>query len=636
METMRSSLTLLLSLLVAALLTGQQTQAQQVSLSSSLTRDPVTGEMVGLSKTEMDANTTAWYQSYVYTEIRRQSDNALLAFGENFGAPESSSASRTIRTSGNAGITYRIDGQHWILPRLNSICTTTRLDRYQFTNIGPPFIGGNYGSTQTFFGHDPGFLTGSCVLGWIYLGQTSQVKQVPSVTITTPRAGSVLSQSVHTALLGADIVLSSNVAPTGGSYSWSFSGPFQITGGSKTSGSVTIRSTDAGTITVNLVYMLNGITHTQQFTINVVIPTLQSFTAQQVADRIVPPFECESFNPSWRYKLGCGVVPGIEFSSTIQAQFFISDPAQSGIKYVQAVSEHRKTMEAGNLKCSTIRSDPMNIESGWQLDTMDPYIVEGFPVRRFSEGNSLTIRTQDYPGQALTFATPLDHVDALEIDDRFEMYVVYFTFDPANPTIQRTLGKLAWNFGGLVVFDEPGVHQIRSTRGIPGPKIGQATSSMVTMRGNVKDNQRVQCPGAPSFTNNRIDASRIFVRQHYKDFLNREPDAAGWNHWTSQISKCVFDFNCIYAERIHIGLAFFYAGEFSQNEPDLANPPGSPGFNAATYNRAFIRYCYKKYLGREPDPAGWDWWTNDLNATGNYGHIIEAFITSPEYRDRPF
>ncbi|MBA3356642.1 MAG: hypothetical protein H0U18_12050 [Pyrinomonadaceae bacterium] len=53
----------------------------------------------------------------------------------------------------------------------------------------------------------------------------------------------------------------------------------------------------------------------------------------------------------------------------------------------------------------------------------------------------------------------------------------------------------------------------------------------------------------------------------------------------SQISQCVFDLNCIHARRINTGLAFFYSGEFIQTDPDMASPPGSPGFNPAVYNR---------------------------------------------------
>jgi len=37
---------------------------------------------------------------------------------------------------------------------------------------------------------------------------------------------------------------------------------------------------------------------------------------------------------------------------------------------------------------------------------------------------------------------------------------------------------------------------------------------------------------------NPIDEASFFVTQHYRDFLNREPDAPGLAHWTSEITEC--------------------------------------------------------------------------------------------------
>ena len=39
-------------------------------------------------------------------------------------------------------------------------------------------------------------------------------------------------------------------------------------------------------------------------------------------------------------------------------------------------------------------------------------------------------------------------------------------------------------------------------------------------------------PGPPA---NLIDDATVFVRQHYHDFLNREPDSGGLAFWTQQI-----------------------------------------------------------------------------------------------------
>jgi hypothetical protein len=230
------------------------------------------------------------------------------------------------------------------------------------------------------------------------------------------------------------------------------------------------------------------------------------------------------------------------------------------------------------------------------------------------------------------------------------MYVVYFTgSNPGAPGFQRTLGKLAWNWGGLVVLEWNGsdiVHHLRYSTATPGQRTGTPASSMVTMQGNVRANVDVPCPGGPPLTNNNIDSSRVFVKNHYMDFLGRNPegdpthapDLAGWNYWTSGISQCVFDLNCIHVRRVGTGMAFFYSGEFIQSDPEMANPPGSPGFNPAVYNRRFVYWCYKAYLRRDPndDLAGWNYWTNVLNSDGDYNHMIDSFQLSTEYRGRTF
>ncbi|MCM3872256.1 MAG: CSLREA domain-containing protein [Pyrinomonadaceae bacterium] len=63
---------------------------------------------------------------------------------------------------------------------------------------------------------------------------------------------------------------------------------------------------------------------------------------------------------------------------------------------------------------------------------------------------------------------------------------------------------------------------------------------------------------------NPIDVADSFVRQHYHDFLNREPDAAGLAFWTDQITSCGTDTACIELRRINVSAAFFLSIEFQQ------------------------------------------------------------------------
>jgi hypothetical protein len=86
---------------------------------------------------------------------------------------------------------------------------------------------------------------------------------------------------------------------------------------------------------------------------------------------------------------------------------------------------------------------------------------------------------------------------------------------------------------------------------------------------------------------NPIGAAGFFVRQHYVDFLNREPDAGGLAFWTNEITSCGADAPCIEVKRINVSAAFFLSIEFQETGylvyrsyksafGNLANPPGAP------------------------------------------------------------
>jgi hypothetical protein len=63
---------------------------------------------------------------------------------------------------------------------------------------------------------------------------------------------------------------------------------------------------------------------------------------------------------------------------------------------------------------------------------------------------------------------------------------------------------------------------------------------------------------------NQIDTADVFVRQHYLDFLNRQPDPAGLAFWTNEITSCGTDQHCIEVKRINVSTAYFLSIEFQQ------------------------------------------------------------------------
>ncbi len=87
-----------------------------------------------------------------------------------------------------------------------------------------------------------------------------------------------------------------------------------------------------------------------------------------------------------------------------------------------------------------------------------------------------------------------------------------------------------------------------------------------------------------AITPNPIEIAQSFVRQHYLDFLNREPDPGGLAYWSANITECGNNILCVIARRTGVSASFFIEQEFQNT--------GS-----------FVYRLYKAGLGRQPDFA---------------------------------
>jgi hypothetical protein len=63
---------------------------------------------------------------------------------------------------------------------------------------------------------------------------------------------------------------------------------------------------------------------------------------------------------------------------------------------------------------------------------------------------------------------------------------------------------------------------------------------------------------------NPTDNIDFFVRQHYLDFLDREPEPGGFAYWTSVLRGCNGDSNCLNRVRVEISSRFFAELEFQR------------------------------------------------------------------------
>jgi hypothetical protein len=103
----------------------------------------------------------------------------------------------------------------------------------------------------------------------------------------------------------------------------------------------------------------------------------------------------------------------------------------------------------------------------------------------------------------------------------------------------------------------------------------EGAESLTLTLSNVTGNGALATPSTATLTiaddatepaTNPIDSADAFVRQHYHDFLNREPDAAGLAFWTNQITECQQPGATCSAEirRINVSAAFFLSIEFQE------------------------------------------------------------------------
>jgi uncharacterized delta-60 repeat protein len=125
---------------------------------------------------------------------------------------------------------------------------------------------------------------------------------------------------------------------------------------------------------------------------------------------------------------------------------------------------------------------------------------------------------------------------------------------------------------------------------------------------------------------NSIDTPEYFVRQHYLDFLDREPDEAGFNFWSDQMLECGADDGCLERRRINVSAAYFLSVEFQQTGGLV------DGLYRASYG---VRPQFAEFM---PDTrtiaenvvvgrTGWE-----LQLSLNKQAFVDAFVQRPAFR----
>jgi hypothetical protein len=129
-------------------------------------------------------------------------------------------------------------------------------------------------------------------------------------------------------------------------------------------------------------------------------------------------------------------------------------------------------------------------------------------------------------------------------------------------SVTATPGDCPWS----AVSNDPWLTVVSAT---PSSGGGTVTYSAAADSGGVTRTGTLTVAGqtvtvTQTTTANPIDDTRFYVRQHYLDFLSREPDSSGLNFWTNDITSCGADAQCAQVHRVNVSGAFFLSIEFQE------------------------------------------------------------------------
>ncbi|HEV7373446.1 MAG TPA: DUF4214 domain-containing protein [Pyrinomonadaceae bacterium] len=142
---------------------------------------------------------------------------------------------------------------------------------------------------------------------------------------------------------------------------------------------------------------------------------------------------------------------------------------------------------------------------------------------------------------------------------------------------------------------------------------GATLSSPTTATITITDNDATT-------TSNPIDQTPFFVRQHYIDFLGREPDSFGFRGWQDILNNCAAgDTSC---DRIEVSSRFFRSAEFQERGY----------FTYRFYSASFGRKPnYEEFI---PDVAKLSGFLTDAEKEANKVAFVDEFMQRVEFKNK--
>jgi uncharacterized delta-60 repeat protein len=172
-------------------------------------------------------------------------------------------------------------------------------------------------------------------------------------------------------------------------------------------------------------------------------------------------------------------------------------------------------------------------------------------------GSTFTVSTGDY-----ALARYLATVQPSDVSGRI--------LDTSGNPVEGVAIKMTGTQNRLAVTDSQGAYRFDSVTANGSYTLTPNRANYTftpALRTFVQTGSHTDAPFTATFVAaglNPIDTSEYFVRQHYLDFLSREPDESGFNFWVNQIESCGASASCRENKRINVSAAFFLSIEFQQ------------------------------------------------------------------------
>jgi hypothetical protein len=221
----------------------------------------------------------------------------------------------------------------------------------------------------------------------------------------------------------------------------------------------------------------------------------------------------------------------------------VTEGAETFVLNVASTNQTRATVADGQ-GVATI------IDQGSNAASLVQFSASGYSVNEADGQAQITVTRTGNTAQAASVDYSTVSGSASERSD----------FTASLGTLRFAAGEMSRSFNVLVSNDRYSESAEPLDLVLSNPSgVSLGAPSVVALTINSED----AADGASPVGDAAFDTT-FFVRQHYHDFLNREPDANGLQFWVSEIEQCGTDAVCREVKRINVSAAFFQSIEFQE------------------------------------------------------------------------